>query len=124
MMEPRIQYVTSGDGVRIAYTSMGEGDPLVFAANVWGEIELAFQQAGPIYGGLVESLLRNNFRAVVYDGRGCGASDRGVADMSQAARLADLEAVVDRLELERFALFAVIHGCTTQLATPPSTRSG
>jgi hypothetical protein len=40
--EPRIQYVTSGDGVRIAYTTIGEGDPLVFAANVWGDIELAF----------------------------------------------------------------------------------
>ena len=109
----RIEYVASRDGVRIAFATIGEGDPLIYAANVWGDIELAFQPTGSIYGGLTESLLRNNFRAVVYDGRGCGASDRGIADMSQAARLADLEAVVDRLELERFALFAVIHGCTT-----------
>jgi pimeloyl-ACP methyl ester carboxylesterase len=79
LADPRIQYVTSGDGVRVAYASIGEGDPIVFAANVWGDIELAFQ-VGPIYGGLIESLLRNNFRVVVYDGRGCGASDRGAPE--------------------------------------------
>jgi class 3 adenylate cyclase len=111
-MESPVQYVVTGDDVRIAYTSIGEGDPVVFAANIWGDIELV-QQTGRIYGGLVQSLLRNDFRVILYDSRGCGASERDVADISQTARLADLEAVVDQLRLEPFALFSVVHGCTT-----------
>jgi len=115
MAEPRIQYVTSFDGVRIAYTSVGEGDPVVFASNVWGEIQLALERSGPIYGTITDGLLRNNFRLVIYDGRGCGHSDRNVSEMSNAARLADLDAVIDRLGLERFGLFGIIHGSTTAI---------
>ena len=112
-MEPRIQYTKTNDGVSIAYTSVGEGDPVVIAANIWGDMELALQHVGPIYGPLIETLLRNNFRPVVYDGRGSGSSERDVTEISQAARLADLEAVVDRLELDHFALLSVVHGGIT-----------
>jgi class 3 adenylate cyclase/pimeloyl-ACP methyl ester carboxylesterase len=115
-MESRIQFVASADGVRIAYTSSGEGDPLVCVANVWGDLELARQRGkAPIYGGLWDALIRNHFQFVVYDGRGSGSSDRHVQDMSQAARLHDLEAIVDRLQLERFALLGVVHACSTAI---------
>ncbi len=40
-----------------------------------------------------------------YDGRGTGLSERDVSDYSLDARVLDLEAVVERLSLERFALF-------------------
>jgi class 3 adenylate cyclase len=46
---------------------------------------------------------------VRYDSRGCGLSDRDVTDYSLDAHLLDLEAVVDRLGLERFALFAPVN---------------
>jgi len=36
MQQPRIQYVQSADGVQIAYTTVGQGPPLVFAANARG----------------------------------------------------------------------------------------
>jgi hypothetical protein len=39
-MQPRIQYVKSADSVQIAYTTVGKGPPLVFAANAWGDINL------------------------------------------------------------------------------------
>ena len=42
---------------------------------------------------------------VRYDGRGSGLSDRDVTDYSLEAHLLDLDAVVERLGLERFALF-------------------
>jgi hypothetical protein len=32
-----LQYVTTSDGVRIAYISIGEGPPLVWASNIYGE---------------------------------------------------------------------------------------
>src|SRR3989304_7978997 len=39
-----------------------------------------------------------------YDGRGFGSSQRDVVDYSLQAHMRDLEAVVDRLALDRFAL--------------------
>jgi class 3 adenylate cyclase len=44
-------------------------------------------------------------KLVRYDGRGSGLSDRDENDYSLDAHLLDLEAVVDRVGLERFALF-------------------
>jgi class 3 adenylate cyclase len=44
---------------------------------------------------------------VRYDGRGMGLSDRRVGDYSLEAQVCDLEAVVDALGLERFALYAI-----------------
>src|SRR4030067_709391 len=49
---------------------------------------------------------RPRWRMLVrYDGRGSGLSDREVSDYSLEAWLLDLEAVVERLGLERFALW-------------------
>ena len=48
-----------------------------------------------------------NGRLVGYDLRGYGLSDRAVTDFSLDARVADLEAVADRLELDRFVLVGV-----------------
>ena len=32
-----MQYARTSDGVRIAYISVGDGPPLVFASNIFGE---------------------------------------------------------------------------------------
>jgi pimeloyl-ACP methyl ester carboxylesterase len=47
---------------------------------------------------------------VRYDGRGFGLSDRNIKDFSLDARVSDIEAVVDALGLERFALYALSAG--------------
>src|SRR3990172_3392805 len=49
-------------------------------------------------------------QVVRYDGRGMGLSDRDASDFSVEAHILDLEAVVDRLALEKFALLATLHG--------------
>jgi pimeloyl-ACP methyl ester carboxylesterase len=56
------------------------------------------------YEGLAEgrTLIR-------YDHRGSGLSDRDVADLSMEAHIRDLEAVVNSLQLERFALLGFSH---------------
>jgi class 3 adenylate cyclase len=104
-MEPRIQYATTSDGLSIAYWSIGSGLPLVCPppAMPWSHIELEWQI--PEWRHWYEHLTEN-LRVVRYDNRGSGLSDRdAVVDGSLDAAVRDLEAVVDRLELERFALY-------------------
>lgn len=102
-MEPRIQYVTAADGVSIAYWAMGEGPAIVMPppALPWSHIEREWQMSG--WRDWLERFMRGR-RLVRFDSRGAGLSERNITDFSQEKRLLDLEAVVDRLGLETFAL--------------------
>ena len=102
-MEPRIQYAKTADGVNIAFFTLGEGMPLVSAPHV-GVNHIQLEWQWPEYRTFLERLAQKA-RLVGYDLRGFGLSDRGVTDFSLDARVADLEAVADRLELDRFVLF-------------------
>jgi len=53
--------------------------------------------------------LASKYKLLRYDGRGSGLSDREVTDYTLEAQILDLEAVVARLRLDRFALFAFGH---------------
>ena len=64
---------------------------------------------------IVERLGRYN-RIVRYDARGTGLSDRGAVDFSLEARVRDLTAVVDHLELGRFDILAGAHASPTAIA--------
>ncbi len=103
-MEPRIQYARTKDGVSIAFYTLGEGTPFVHMPNMpWTHIQLERQSAErPRWFELVAGKRKH----IGYDARGSGMSDRDVADYSLDAHLQDLEAVVHRQGLERFALFA------------------
>ena len=102
-MEPRIQYAKTKDGVSIAFWTMGEGIPFIHMSASFSGMQGEWQSADyrRWYGRLAAK--RKHIR---YDPRGSGLSDRDVADHSLDAYLLDLEAVVDRLSLERLALFA------------------
>ncbi len=103
-VEPRIQYAHTKDGVSIAYWTLGEGTPFVHMPSMpWTHIQLEWQSAERRrwYERIAE-----NWKHIRYDARGSGMSDRDVADYSLDAFALDLEAVVDRLGLERFALVA------------------
>jgi class 3 adenylate cyclase len=102
-MEPRIQYAKTTDGVSIAFFTLGEGMPLVSAPHV-GVNHIQLEWQWPEYRAFLERLAQKA-RLVGYDLRGFGLSDRGVTDFSLDARVADLEAVADRLQLDRFVLF-------------------
>jgi class 3 adenylate cyclase len=102
-MEPRIQYAKTADGVSIAFFTLGEGMPLVSAPHV-GVNHIQLEWQWPEYRAFLERLAQKA-RLVGYDLRGFGLSDRGVTDFSLDARVADLEAVADRLQLDRFVLF-------------------
>ncbi len=106
-MEPPIQYAKTKDGVSIAYYTLGEGMPLVVMPNVpFSHVQLEWQI--PEYRDWYERVAQKR-RLIRYDSRGQGLSDLDVTDYSLDAWLLDLEAAVDHLSLESFAVFAPLH---------------
>jgi class 3 adenylate cyclase/pimeloyl-ACP methyl ester carboxylesterase len=106
-MEPRIQYARASDGVNIAYWTLGDGTPFVHMP--WfrmSHVQLEWQI--PEIRRWYEAL-SDKTQLVRYDARGIGLSQRDVTDHSVDALVRDVEAVVDRLEIERFALFGLVH---------------
>jgi len=102
-MEPRIQYAQTKDGVSIAFFTLGEGMPLVHMPPPFPHLQLDWET--PAFRSWDERLAKR-WQLVRYDARGTGLSDRDVTDFSLDAGVRDLEAVVNRLDLERFALWA------------------
>ena len=99
----RILFAPTEDGVRIAYTVIGNGPPLVCAPGWVSHVELGAQASQ--MGAFARRLARH-CRVVTYDGRGTGLSDRNVDDLSLRMRVKDLEAIAAQVPEERFAIFA------------------
>jgi class 3 adenylate cyclase len=112
-MEPRIQYVKTSDGVNIAYAVFGEGTPLVYVTEVAG---VHFYSEFSLARRATDQLTSSGFQVIRHDGRGTGSSDRAARDFSLEARLRDLEAVVNGLDLERFTLVGHLDGGLTAVA--------
>jgi pimeloyl-ACP methyl ester carboxylesterase/DNA-binding CsgD family transcriptional regulator len=106
-MNQQIRFCQSFDGTRLAHATTGEGPPLVRAPHWLTHLEYEWQS--PIWKPWIESLSRAH-RLLRMDERGCGLSDRDVADISFEAWVRDLEAVVDAAGLERFALLGHSQG--------------
>jgi pimeloyl-ACP methyl ester carboxylesterase/DNA-binding CsgD family transcriptional regulator len=90
---------------------MGDGPPLVIASEMqWSHLgyTLGVREARRTRSG---KGLGHGLTIARYDARGTGLSDRSAVDFSWEARHADLQAVVDALRLDRFALFGHRHGC-------------
>jgi pimeloyl-ACP methyl ester carboxylesterase/DNA-binding winged helix-turn-helix (wHTH) protein len=100
-------YCRAPDGVRIAYGSTGAGAPLVKAAN-W-LTHLRYDASSIVSAHWVRDLSRR-YRLVRYDERGSGMSDWDADDVSFDAWVHDLEAVIDAVGLDRFALFGMSQG--------------
>lgn len=108
-IEQRLGFAKASDGVRIAYATTGQGPPIVYVLG-WGtHIESGFDSALYDAAGLLPMSSAHHL-FVRYDGRGFGLSDRDVTDFSLDARVRDIEAVVDALKLDRFAIYAVSAG--------------
>jgi DNA-binding SARP family transcriptional activator/pimeloyl-ACP methyl ester carboxylesterase len=108
-----IRFCTASDGVRIAYSTIGHGVPLVKTANWLNHLE--FDWESPVWQHWLEELSRDRM-LVRYDERGNGLSDWDVDDISFEAFVRDLETVVDAAGLERFALFGISQGVGVSVA--------
>ncbi len=83
-----IRCCRAGDGTRIAYAAIGDGAPLVKAANWMSHLDLEWST--PVWSHWIKGLARNR-TLIRYDERGCGLSDWEVPDFSLEAWVRDLE---------------------------------
>jgi pimeloyl-ACP methyl ester carboxylesterase/DNA-binding CsgD family transcriptional regulator len=111
--DPQIRYATTRDGLKLAFWTRGSGRPFVHltlgTTALQGEFEIP--ELSRWYGGLAE-----NTQLVRFNNRGEGLSDRPRGGRTLDAALADLEAVMDTLRLEKVVLFAPWYG------GPPAIR--
>jgi len=112
-MNQRIRFCTSRDSTRIAFATAGEGPPLVRVNNWFTHLELDW--GSPVWRHWNEALVAGR-TLVRYDPRASGLSDRDVSDFSFDAMVSDLEAVVDALDLPRFALLGLCQGGVVAVA--------
>ena len=103
-MLPRIQYAQASDRVSIAFWAIGDGVPLLLVyppgfSNIQYEWEIP--EASAVYEDV-----RQWATLIRFDHRNNGLSERGVANVSLEAHVADIEAVINRLDLRRVHLFA------------------
>jgi len=108
-----VQFCWTADNVRIAYASIGTGPPLVWTGH-WLS-HLAFNWESPIWRHWTEEFARDH-SFIHFDQRGHGLSDWEDRDFSVDAFVRDLEAVVDALGLERFALLGSSRAGSTAIA--------
>ncbi|MEM8751280.1 MAG: alpha/beta fold hydrolase [Pseudomonadota bacterium] len=119
-----IGFCKARDNVNIAYGEVGTGRPLVKAANWLNHLELDW--GSPIWGQTFLACAHER-RFIRYDSRGNGLSDWNVNDISMDSFVADLEAVVDTLGVERFPLLGISQGCAVSIeyaARHPERVSG
>ena len=106
-MDAPIHFLTTRDGIRIAYCVHGHGPPLVFVRGWISHLELHWSYSP--YRSYFEALAQH-FRLVRYDARGNGLSQREVPDIDLDALVLDLEAVVDELALNDVTLYGSTFG--------------
>ncbi|MCH7578481.1 MAG: adenylate/guanylate cyclase domain-containing protein [Chloroflexi bacterium] len=103
-MEQQLGFCTTSDGVSIAYATVGEGAPLVYVTGWPGHLGLEWEK--PVARELLEDLAEG-VTLIRYDMRGSGLSDHDVPDLSLDAWVKDLEAVIQKLQLDQFTLLAL-----------------
>lgn len=106
---PDFTYVRSTDGTSIAYMCLGAGPKLVVVSpvplsNISGDWTIPLMRD-------VFARLALDFELILYDGRGTGASQRSVDDLSNEALTADLDAVIGDAGGEHVALLAMYLAC-------------
>lgn len=106
-MSSAIKYVAAADGANIAYESDGQGPPLLYVRGWISNLELQRRDEA------IERFfrpLRDHRTVVRYDSRGNGLSDWDLpGPITEAALLADLEAVADTID-GSFDIWATTYG--------------
>src|SRR5262245_28756495 len=87
-----IRFVTTDDGLRLAWADAGSGLPLVKVANWLSHLEYDWES--PIWRHWTR-FFAETFRYIRYDERGCGMSDADPGEIFLDRLIGDLELVVD-----------------------------
>jgi DNA-binding winged helix-turn-helix (wHTH) protein/pimeloyl-ACP methyl ester carboxylesterase len=105
--EQEIQFFTTNDGVRIAYTMGGDGPPLVRCVDWLNHLD--FEWKNPFRRHWFSQIMRHH-TFLRYDQRGSGLSDWNVDDFSFERSLADLEELIEAVGFDKFALLGSCQG--------------
>jgi class 3 adenylate cyclase/pimeloyl-ACP methyl ester carboxylesterase len=113
IIEQHIQFCTTVDGVRIAYSMVGQGPFLVIPPGWVSHLQLQWEH--PSARDYLERGTRNH-TFLFYDKHGCGLSERNRTEFTLESEVRPLEAVIDHLKLKRFALFGFSCAGSTAIA--------
>ncbi len=106
-MEPRVRFARTEDGGAVAFWEVGEGPALLHLPWLpWGHAQLEWQD--PELALWYESI-SSVCRLIRYDGRGSGLSDWEAESYGVETQVRDMEGVVARMELDRFAVLASLN---------------
>ena len=105
--DPEVQFFTTSDGVRIAYTIGGRGPAIVRTID-WLS-HLHFEWKSPFLRHWLTQIMRHN-TLVRYDQRGSGLSDWDVEDFSCERMVKDFEELIEATGLEKFSIFGGCQG--------------
>jgi pimeloyl-ACP methyl ester carboxylesterase/AraC-like DNA-binding protein len=108
-----VRYCSARDGTRLAFSAVGDGPPLVKAANWLNHIEHDWKS--PVWRHWLREFTRGHC-LVRYDERGNGMSDWDTPELSFEAFVDDLETVVDHIGLDQFDLLGISQGAAVAIA--------
>ena len=110
--EQQVRFLKTADATNLAWSEIGDGAPLIKAANWLSHLEFDF--ASPVWRHWWTELSRRA-RLIRYDERGCGLSDWEVDEFGVKVWVDDLECVVDAAGAERFCLLGISQGAAVAI---------
>jgi len=111
--DQRIEFFTTSDGVRIAYTVGGQGPVLVRTIHWLNHLD--FEWKAPLRRQWLSEIMRHN-TLLRYDQRGSGLSDWEVSDFSFERTVRDFEELVDAAGLDEFSILGGCQGAAVGIA--------
>jgi pimeloyl-ACP methyl ester carboxylesterase len=111
-MQQNIQYCTTPDGVRLAFSVIGKGRRLVRTSHWFAHVE--HDLTSPIFRPNILGLAKQH-ELLRYDARGIGLSQRDVK-VSFDKFVEDIETVIDAAKFDRFVLLGLSQGCAQAIA--------
>ncbi|MFD1194744.1 alpha/beta fold hydrolase [Seohaeicola saemankumensis] len=107
MDSPRVRFCKSFDGTRLAYSVSGSGPPVLLLPS-W-LTHLDYQWRSVAWRPWLKAL-SDNRQLIRYDPRGCGLSDRDLANLSFDAWVQDIDAILDAVDVPTVAMIGICQG--------------
>lgn len=112
-MRQHVRYLTTPDGVHLAWAEAGSGRALVKPATWLTHLEYDWES--PVWRHWMQ-FLASHFRYLRYDERGCGMTDWRATNLAADHWVQDLECVVAKAGLvEPFILLGISQGAATAI---------
>lgn len=112
---PYIHQTRTRDGVRIAYWSLGSGEPPLVILPTPQSSHIGMEWENEHIRTFYERLAASR-HVVRYDSRGTGLSQRHITELSLDGLHADIEGVLKALDLKRVAFLAQTTSCAVALS--------